>query len=545
MELNNPCDKCHKNETTAVLRQSDETLCKTCWNGGETGSTSKEITIPSLINIEDTLERDNTDNDEGEVDHSFRFSTPSLLRQSTSPLRPLPKTSQARKQVSPPDPSKPDMGLNGKPDGAQPQVKPKQDENPPKIVIKLGHKPVIINNTDATADLSSNYHFEDDHNILKSYIKINSCPKTGRKLCRFNGTAEQFNDFIIEILKLKGSWSLTRDPSNHKIFKAEGATISWWFSTKTLSVSGKQEEAIRNQIRSLVAYPEPSSKPATQEETNKSPEPEIHQVEQDSHTSNQEIKNIWSAIHSLFTSNIQNGSDILSLVKQEREMNYRQNEKLRALLRENNYLKTENTILSSKIKDLESSISQNWDTEGWIKPKKTVSWKDNVPPTWGKVDHNNRYSPLFSDTDSQSNTESDSCDDSEISENQPTFSQQYQTVQLQRKINYLQSKLVEKSEEKKKSVHIPPKSNNHNTGNTKEKNTSSNYTGKSKIKVNPKHPPNNPDSTKKAAAKKDQSHTEGKSKDNCRRLYTQPHRGSQIIQQEEVYSNPCLLWCYH
>ena len=65
-------------------------------------------------------------------------------------LRPLPKTSQARKQVSPPDPSKPDMGLNGKPDGAQPQVKPKQDENPPKIVIKLGHKPVIINNTDAT-----------------------------------------------------------------------------------------------------------------------------------------------------------------------------------------------------------------------------------------------------------------------------------------------------------------------------------------------------------------------------------------------------------
>ena len=130
-------------------------------------------------------------------------------------------------------------------------------------------------------------------------------------------------------------------------------------------------------------------------------------------------------------------------------MNYRLNEELRALLRENNSLKTENTILSSKIKDLESSISQNWDTEGWIKPKKTVSWKDNVPPTWGKVDHNNRYSPLFSDTDSQSNTESDSCDDSEISENQPTFSQQFQTVQLQRKINYLQSKLVEKSEEKR------------------------------------------------------------------------------------------------
>ena len=77
-------------------------------------------------------------------------------------------------------------------------------------------------------------------------------------------------------------------------------------------------------------------------------------------------------------------------------MNYRLNEELRALLRENNSLKTENTILSSKIKDLESSISQNWDTEGWIKPKKTVSWKDNVPPTWGKVDHNNRYSPLFS-----------------------------------------------------------------------------------------------------------------------------------------------------
>ena len=53
----------------------------------------------------------------------------------------------------------------------------------------------------------------------------------------------------------------------------------------------------------------------------------------------QEISNIWSAIHSLFTSNLQKVSDFLSLVKHEREVNHNLNEDLRAILNKNNSLK--------------------------------------------------------------------------------------------------------------------------------------------------------------------------------------------------------------
>ena len=46
----------------------------------------------------------------------------------------------------------------------------------------------------------------------------------------------------------------------------------------------------------------------------------------------QEIRNIWSAIYSLFTNNLQKGSDILSLVEHEREINHSLNEEVRAIL---------------------------------------------------------------------------------------------------------------------------------------------------------------------------------------------------------------------
>ena len=53
-------------------------------------------------------------------------------------------------------------------------------------------------------------------------------------------------------LKLEDSWSQTKDSENHKIFKADNAAISWWNSTKTLSISGKRENQIRKQLKALV-----------------------------------------------------------------------------------------------------------------------------------------------------------------------------------------------------------------------------------------------------------------------------------------------------
>ena len=69
-----------------------------------------------------------------------------------------------------------------------------------------------------------------------------------------------------------------------------------------------------------------------------------------------EMKNIWSAIHSLSTTNLQKGSDIFSLVKHEREINHSLNEELRVILNENNSLKARISSLNDKIKDLESTI---------------------------------------------------------------------------------------------------------------------------------------------------------------------------------------------
>ena len=71
--------------------------------------------------------------------------------------------------------------------------------------------------------------------------------KTGKEHCKFNGNPEELDSFLKSVLKLKGNWSQTKNPLNHKISKTEYAAISWWKSTKTLSVSGKCEDDIRQQ----------------------------------------------------------------------------------------------------------------------------------------------------------------------------------------------------------------------------------------------------------------------------------------------------------
>ena len=90
-----------------------------------------------------------------------------------------------------------------------------------------------------------------DHTKLVSYIAFNKCSKTGKEHCKFSGNAEELDSFLKSVLKHKGNWSQTKDPLNHKIFKSEYAAISWWKSTKTLSVSGKCEDDIRKQLKSL------------------------------------------------------------------------------------------------------------------------------------------------------------------------------------------------------------------------------------------------------------------------------------------------------
>ena len=59
-------------------------------------------------------------------------------------------------------------------------------------------------------------------------------------------------DLIEEEMKLDGIWKSTKDPNNHRIFKCDIASISWWDSTKTISESRKAETDIRDQLKRLI-----------------------------------------------------------------------------------------------------------------------------------------------------------------------------------------------------------------------------------------------------------------------------------------------------
>ena len=116
--------------------------------------------------------------------------------------------------------------------------------------------------------------------------------------------------------------------------------------------------------------------------------------------------NLWAAIHTLFNNSIEAGSEVFNLLKQEKETYEKLNQEIRSLIGENISIKFENLTLKAKVNELRNTIdaySDQIDNE-WERPKKTCHPKNRVPPTWGKVDLQNKYSPLLSGL---SETESD------------------------------------------------------------------------------------------------------------------------------------------
>ena len=113
------------------------------------------------------------------------------------------------------------------------------------------------------------------------------------------------------------------------------------------------------------------------------------------------------------------------------------------MLRENISLKTDNHHLNEKIKELESTLKSYQEPGEWIKPKKTVTWENPpTPPTWEKL-NSKKFDPLtdFDILDSDSVSDDESYNNDE----KVSFNDQLRTVQLQRKAEFLQKKLIEKS----------------------------------------------------------------------------------------------------
>ena len=121
-------------------------------------------------------------------------------------------------------------------------VADQQEERPKKV-------PKVVIRRDQIKDT---YSGNQGNTSLMIRIAFNTCPRTGKESCKFFGSPTEFTDLMEHALKLEDSWSQTKDPENHQIFKADNAAISWWNSTKTLSISGKRENEIRKQLKALV-----------------------------------------------------------------------------------------------------------------------------------------------------------------------------------------------------------------------------------------------------------------------------------------------------
>ena len=120
----------------------------------------------------------------------------------------------------------------------------------PSLIIKARqeNRPTKSESKSAEDCISSNTF---DRDNLISNIAITTCQTTCKENCKFYGNAEELERLIKHVLKLEGNWSITKDPHNHKIFKTDSTSISWWNSTKTSSISGKKEDDLRKTLRSL------------------------------------------------------------------------------------------------------------------------------------------------------------------------------------------------------------------------------------------------------------------------------------------------------
>ena len=192
----NHCEKCHQ-IGTILLRASDQKLCETCSRQTESPGNQTE-SLPSCENIEDDQEED--------LDYSYRFSTPSFLIQSHT-------VPESRKTLP--------LTLTT----SESSTEGNQHERRPIITLPC--------------------------EIVKYLISSGSGDSTTKEKFSWTGRYETLQDLVSLVLKRSGTWSERYQPNTvegnesklmARVFKSQNLTVTWYVNTKTLQIQGSESE---------------------------------------------------------------------------------------------------------------------------------------------------------------------------------------------------------------------------------------------------------------------------------------------------------------
>ena len=179
--------------------------------------------------------------------------------------------------------------------------------------------------------------------LVKSLKIVNGKKDNQKVKILWQGSLEALKDMVSLILNRTGEWTHrtgSGSPISAHVFKSGGLTITWYNSTKTLQLQGNETEQCLIQIQDLVKEHQKNSNTTENDansstDTYSSDEDMLVNVSRQAiereksilvsprNTGNdtdykEEIKNIWSAINTLFNRNIETGKFFISLITEER-----------------------------------------------------------------------------------------------------------------------------------------------------------------------------------------------------------------------------------
>ena len=303
--------------------------------------------------------------------------------------------------------------------------------------------------------------------LVKSLKIVNG--KKGKQKVKilWQGSLEALKDMVSLILTRTGEWthlSGSGSSISAHVFKSGGLTVTWYSSTKALQLQGNETEQCLSQIQELVKEHQKNSN-TTENDADSSTDiyPSVEDLlvnvslqsiekekstleyprkngnESPGKTGNDmdykaEINNIWSAINTLFSRNIETRKFFISLVTEERCEKQKLQAELKAKSQEIEKLKNELVLVTLTNESISSKDIYKDETTSWSPPKKTC--KHPIPSPNLATPTSNRFQIL------ENNGKICNSDKSSHLEGNSAFQIELENVKLRRKVHYLENNSV-------------------------------------------------------------------------------------------------------